>query len=251
MKYNLLLSWLVTPLYIILFFGILLAFQLPLMIARLVSYDAFHRTLVLMCQAILKNLYLTAGTVFSYRKLRALPSDRPLLIVSNHQSMYDVPMIIDAFAERQPRFIAKRELARWIPSISFALRNNKSALINRTDRLQSIEAIRRIAADTDRENGALSLFPEGTRARDGTLKKFKPAGFTTLLESMPRVLIVPVAIGRSWELLRYNLLPIPARVKVSLVMLEPIEPAGREPGALLESIEADIRKIVAGLELSS
>lgn len=243
-EYNMTLSWLVTPLYIVLFFAILLIFHPILIIARLFSFAAFYEVLVLMCRCILQNLYITAGTLFAYRKVRELPTDRPILVIANHQSMYDIPMIIQTFPARRPRFIAKRQLARWIPSISFAVRHTRSALIDRNDRVQSVAQIRKTAAETNSEHGMLCIFPEGTRARDGVMKKFKTAGFVSILEEMPHALVVPVAIRHSWELLRFNLLPIPARVKVSLTMLDPVEPAGKDPYLLLQSIENEIRKTV-------
>ncbi len=155
--------------------------------------------------------------------------------------MYDIPMLIVALKNHSTRFIAKKELARWIPSISFALRHNRSAIINRGERSQAIEAIRDAAVCAARDKGVLSLFPEGTRARDGIMKKFKTAGFASSIEKMPNALIVPMAISRSWELLRYNLVPVPIKVKVTLQMLEPIEAEGKDPYEVLEIIEQQIR----------
>ncbi len=236
-----LLCWALSPLYITLFFGILLVFHPILIVARWISFRAFTWALNTMCWCILQNLKITVGTQFSYRSIRELPRDRPLLVLSNHQSMYDIPMLMVALHGHSNRFVSKRELAKWIPAISFAVRRNRSALIDRGDRAQAIEAIRQAARSSAADNAALCMFPEGTRARDGVMKRFKTAGFVASLENMPNALIVPVAISRSWELLHYNLLPIPSKVRVTLQMLDPIEPAGKDPYELLETIEQQIK----------
>ena len=61
------------------------------------------------------------------------------------------------------------------------------------------------------ERYAACIFPEGTRARDGVMKPFIPAGLIALL-----------AVG-SWKLLRHNLTPVPFGVRVSCKALAPID----------------------------
>lgn len=165
-----------------------------------------------------------AGTRFKIGPLPELPMDRPLIVISNHQSMYDVPLIMLVFRKHFPRFIAKKELGRWIPSISFALRNLGSVLIDRADQNQSIHAISEFARDVAAKNHTACIFPEGTRARQGEMKKFKMGGLATLLKEMPNALIVPVVLDGSWQILRYNFKPVPFGCKVYLNILAPIEP---------------------------
>lgn len=246
--YNFFLSWLVTPLYISLFFFILVIYHPFLVISNKVSYRAFSRILLSMCNSLIRNLSWVAGVKFTFYPNANTPANIPILVISNHQSMYDIPMLIHILYNHDPRFISKKELGRWLPSISFTLRNTHSALIDRKDRRQSVAAIKEAAQLAYRDNAALSIFPEGTRARDGVIKKFKTAGFLSILEEIPNVMIVPIAISRSWELLRYKLLPIPYGIPVSVSVLDPINPVGKDPLILLESIENDIRKEVLRLD---
>lgn len=242
------LCWLMAPVYAVFFFLILLIFHPLLVLARMISYDLFNRTLVGMNEMVLWNLKVTVGTQFSIRGMREFPRDRPLLLVANHQSTYDISLLCVLFGRYLPRFVSKVELAKWIPSVSFSLRHNGSALIDRQDRTQAIREIKRAASEAEKTRAALCIFPEGTRAKDGVMKRFKSAGFTTTLKEMPSALIIPISFSRSWELLRYNLFPTPTRVRVSVLIHDPIEPGGKDPQELLKEIEGQIGSTVGELQ---
>lgn len=237
-----LLGWLITPIYVPLFWAILSAFDPLLRVSKLLSHKLFQWMLELMNLCIITNIRLTAGTHFKIDKSIDIPSDKPLVVVSNHQSMYDIPLIIWYLRHFKPKFISKKELGKGIPSISFALRNMGSLLIDRNDRAGSVRAISEWGAQSSKANQMLVLFPEGTRARDGVLKTFKPGGFKVLLESLPDCYIVPLAITGSWKLLRWNLFPIPFGETVTFTMLEPEIRGERSAKEILESIELKIRK---------
>ena len=240
-----LVGWLITPLYVPIFWGILCIFDPLLRITKLISGGLFQWMLELMNLCIITNIRFTAGTTFKVDTSVNIPTDKPLLVVSNHQSMYDVPLIIWYLKRFKPKFISKKELGKGVPSISFSLRNMGSLLIDRADRAGSVRAISEWGARTSQPNQMLVLFPEGTRARDGILKSFKPGGFKVLLESMPDCYIVPLAITGSWKLLRWNLFPIPFGETVTFTVLEP-EPRGdRTAKEILESIETKINKHIS------
>lgn len=217
-------NWIFTIPYITIFFAILLIFHIPLMLARLVSQKFLRKILYLMNVCILTNLKISAGVRYYLKFSATLPTDRPLIIVSNHQSMYDIPLHIVHLKKHTPRFIAKRELAKWIPSISFALRNIHCAIIDRGDHRQALTTITELGRSIADTNGTACIFPEGTRARDGRIKRFKPAGLLALLDAAPNALLVPVAIDGMWEVLKFNFKPVPYGVKVHYSVLEPIEP---------------------------
>ena len=67
----------------------------------------------------------------------------PLIIVSNHQSMNDIPPIIWYMRKYHPKFVSKIELGKGIPSVSYNLRHGGSALIDRKDSKQALVAIAR------------------------------------------------------------------------------------------------------------
>ena len=44
---------------------------------------------------------------------------QPIIVVSNHQNMMDIPPLIWYFRHQHAKFISKKELGRGIPSVSF------------------------------------------------------------------------------------------------------------------------------------
>ncbi len=235
-------NWLITVPYLLLFLGILIVFHPLLFIAARVNHQLFRRTLHLMNYAILLNLKITAGTKFKIFRANILPPNRPVILVSNHQSMYDIPLLMWEFRSHSPVFIAKRELARWIPSISLALRNMGTAIIDRGDAAQALKAIGDLGERCSSIQNAVCIFPEGTRARNGSLKSFKARGFLTLCEKIPNALIVPITINNAWRVLEHNLLPIPWGITVCTTIHNSIELNGQNPSELLQKLENIIRE---------
>lgn len=93
----------------------------------------------------------------------------PLLIASNHQTNWD-PFIIHAAIRSRMAFMAKEELFE-IPILGWIMHHEKAIPVRRgaADR-QAIRA----ALDALKAGRILGIFPEGTRSKDGILKKFQP-----------------------------------------------------------------------------
>ena len=113
-----------------------------------------------------------------------LPKDRPLIFASNHQSTYDIPPLIWYLRRYSPKFVAKKELGKGLPSISFHLRKGGNVLIDRKNSSASLEAIATFAKRVDKNNWSVIIFPEGTRTRNGQPKAFQRGGLTTLLNHL-------------------------------------------------------------------
>jgi 1-acyl-sn-glycerol-3-phosphate acyltransferase len=164
-----------------------------------------------------------------------------IIIVSNHQSMMDIPFIGVVFQKYAPRFIAKRELGRGIPFISLRLRNGGGILIDRGNASQAIKAIEKQAPEIAAQGGAICIFPEGTRAKDGIMKRFKPSGLRVLMKALNNPMIVPVSISNSWKLLMYKMMPLPFGTPVKMVIHPAIHTAGQSAESVIEKVEAIIR----------
>lgn len=129
-----------------------------------------------------------------------LEEDKPYIIVSNHQSTMDIALLYYVFKKRVPHFIAKKELGRFIPTVSFNLKHGHNALIDRDSPRQSIKAIAEFGKLINEHKYLGAIFPEGTRSRRGELKEFQAAGVSTLLKYALQADIIPVAINNSWRL---------------------------------------------------
>jgi 1-acyl-sn-glycerol-3-phosphate acyltransferase len=241
-------DWVITPPYIAIFVSILVLFHPLHLAASLISRRLHKRMLDLMNLAIVLNIRFVTGAGYRVIGAPSLPEGRPVILVSNHQSMYDIPMLMWECRHRDVGFISKRELGRWIPSISLALRRLGSVLIERNDPNGALDAIRRFGVEKSKQSQVAAIFPEGTRARDGVVKRFKTSGLRVLLEAMPDALVQPVAIRGNWELLSFNFWPVPYGTNIELEFLSPLEPGEyeRDYGVLIKDLEDSIAGAVRG-----
>jgi 1-acyl-sn-glycerol-3-phosphate acyltransferase len=109
-----------------------------------------------------------------------------------------------------------------------------------------MRAIQKFGKQVEEHRFAACIFPEGTRARDGVMKEFNPAGLTMLMRVAPSATIVPVAIDGSWELMRYSMLPIPFGVRVKCTVLTPISRHEKSDKEVVRVVEDRIREALIG-----
>jgi 1-acyl-sn-glycerol-3-phosphate acyltransferase len=238
-------DWLFTPPFLLVFGGLLALFDPLQRLARLFGPRP-HELVVGALQFSLVQAFRLCGTRLEVERSECVQPWTGYLLIVNHQSMFDIPILGSLLFTNFPKYVSKRELARWIPSISYNLRRGGNALIDRADREQATRVIRELGARAQTRNVSAVIYPEGTRARAGELGPFKPAGALALLEAAPKLAVVPVTIDESWRLLRFNLLPVPFGVRVRVRIGAPIE---RRPGedsrALLEEAREQIEKTLA------
>jgi 1-acyl-sn-glycerol-3-phosphate acyltransferase len=234
-------DWLFTTPFLVAF-GLILAVFDPLQrVARLFGPRP-HEIVVGLLQTSLINAFRLCGTTLEVQRSLEVKPWTPYLVVANHQSMFDVPIFGALLFTNFPKYVAKRSLARWIPSISYNLRRGGNAVIDRGDSDQSLAAIRELGSRVRERGVSAVIFPEGTRARGGILGTFRPRGTLELFRSAPEIPVVPVAIDGSWKLLRHNMLPVPFGIRVRVYIGAPIHRASGEDGEnLLGRVEAEIR----------
>jgi len=114
---------------------------------------------------------------------------KPYIIMSNHASHYDIPIIFQVF-DQTIRMLGKIELFR-IPIFGRALTAAEFVSIDRKNREKAIGDLKR--ARRLMESGVvLWVAPEGTRSKDGRLQAFKQGGFHLAINT--GATIVPVGI---------------------------------------------------------
>lgn len=235
-------NWIFTVPFL-LAFGLILAVFDPLQrISRLFGPRP-HEIVVGVMQKMLVWAFHICGTRI---EVECSPEVRPrtaYVLVANHQSMFDIPILGGLLLTNYPKYVSKRELARGIPSISYNLRRGGNAVIDRKDRQQALAAIRELGRQVEARGVSAVIYPEGTRARAGQIGEFKPAGIAALLDAAPHTPVVPVAIDNSWKLLRNNLLPVPFGTRVRVHVGAPIGRASDEDRtALLRRVEGEIHQ---------
>lgn len=216
------------------------AFSIPTVIAfglTLLVFDVAGRVALLFglrpfewvmagLQRTLLLVFRISGVRFDVEGLAGFRSSGGYLFVSNHQSIYDVPIFGGILIRNFPKYVAKRSLAKGIPSISLNLRRGANAVIDRGDREQAVEAIAQLAKDCQARDVSAVIFPEGTRSRDGSVAEYKLTGMIALMRGAPDLPIIPTAIDGSWKVFAHNMFPIPYGTRVSVRFGEPIP---REP----------------------
>ena len=166
-----------------------------------------------MLYAVLRLLALLLARLLFRLEVRGtehVPRTGPAMIVANHSSVLDPP-IVGAAAPRPLHFLAKAELFS-IPLFGRLIRAVNSRPVRRdgSDARALREALRIL------EGGhALLVFPEGTRGPEGVLREGKAgAGMLALLTGAP---VIPAYVeGTGRALPRGRVIPRPAKVRVSL-----------------------------------
>lgn len=186
----------------------------------------------------------TTGVHVDVTGLERLTPGATYVFVSNHQSIYDIPILFWSLPF-QLRIIAKASLGQF-PFLGWHLRRTGHMLVNRArpDRKAIFGWAQRLTS----QGLSLIVFPEGTRSADGRVGRFKGGSFYLALEAgLP---VVPLSvIGSRHVMLKGRLATYPGRVR--LVVHEPIDTrglAGSDPRAfgarvrevLCATAEADV-----------
>jgi 1-acyl-sn-glycerol-3-phosphate acyltransferase len=127
-----------------------------------------------------------------------LSRDQVYVIVSNHQSMADIPVI--SHLKLDTKWLAKAELFR-LPVLGWMLRMAGDVPIERSDRRKAATAMLQCARYL-RQRCSVVLFPEGTRSPDGHVLPFAQGPFQLAIrEQIP---ILPLVVEGSGAALPRN-----------------------------------------------
>ncbi len=116
------------------------------------------------------------------------------VLACNHQSMFDI-LALMAFVPASVRFVAKAEIAD-VPVFAGAMRSAGHVFIDRSNPRHAINQMRIFGDRMRRDELSVVVFPEGTRSRDGRLRRFNRAPFLLAIEADAPVLPVAVDGGR-------------------------------------------------------
>jgi len=196
----------------------------------------YHRTCRLWSRIALRVCAVRVTT----RGTELLEPDRSYIYVSNHASMFDIP-VVSAGVPDDLRIVYKRELER-IPVFGWGLRLSNYIAV---DRGRSPEARRSLeeAIEKIRNGASVLMFAEGTRTADGKLQPFKRGAFHLAVRS--GVPVVPLTINGSFGIVPKHSLRIQSGT-VELVFSTPIATKALEgKDAELELMEKVRAAIVA------
>ena len=235
------LDWAGTILFACVFGVILVFYDVALRLANLAGVGALERVAVSLQRSLVAS-YRVLGVGITASISPQIRENESYIVVSNHQSMFDISLFGWALPSNNGKYITKKQLGKWIPAVSTNLRLGNHPLIDRTDTDSALRLIEALGESVERGEASAVIFPEGTRARTGTMKHFRSAGLKTLLEHAPSAKIVPCCLDNSWKLMRHGFLPIPFGIKLRFWVGDPIDRVqGEDIDTLILQTEDRIR----------
>jgi len=137
-----------------------------------------------------------AGASVKIVGLERIDPSGTYIFMSNHVSNLDPPILVPLIP-RRTSVLAKKVIWR-IPILAQALNLAEIVPVEREKREAAIQSIQR-AGEVMRHHINMTIFPEGTRSRDGRLMPFKKGPFHLAMETgFP---IVPVTILGTYEMM--------------------------------------------------
>ena len=138
------------------------------------------------------------------------------IIVCNHQSMLDIPVIFRIF--RPFKWVAKSSLFK-IPIIGWNMWLNRSVKIERSSTKSQRKMLNR-CAEYIRMGSSVMIFPEGTRSRNGELRTFKEGAFLIALQE--KADIIPMTLDGTYKTFPEKSIIPRTKLKISLNILPPV-----------------------------
>jgi 1-acyl-sn-glycerol-3-phosphate acyltransferase len=157
------------------------------------------------------NLHLAFCRV-SVKGLENIDPRRTYVVLSNHQSLFDVWTLI-ATLPLQLRWVIKSEI-RKMPVFGYALERMGHIYVDRDRGSSVVQGIEK-AAEKVRVGTSMVFFPEGTRSEDGRLAKFRRGGFVLARKTGHPILAITIN-GSRFVLPKNTLDLMPGRIEVNI-----------------------------------
>lgn len=164
------------------------------------------------------------------------------VIISNHQSQYDILALVTTLGI-QFRWFIKKEVLK-VPIFGYGLYAARNIYIDRTNTAKAIESIDKGMARLPR-GASVMVFAEGTRSTDGRIQEFKKGGFMAAI--IRKIPILPVTVNGSRRIVpKGSLVVKPGKIQV--VVGDPIETGGYTTATVQELIDKTRRTIMANFD---
>ena len=189
---------------------------------------------------LLKFVKITHETIYS-QHVEFKPNCR-YIIMSNHSSLYDIPIVYMALPPVSIRMLTKKELFKF-PIWGRGMKTAEFISIDRTNRRQAFRDLQE--ARMKMESGiVLWVAPEGTRSRTGELLPFKKGAFMLALQT--GATIIPVGIRGAYDVLPAKTSHFHLGRHVEVHIGRPIDASRfkkQDRDLLMQEVESQIREL--------
>lgn len=128
--------------------------------------------------------------------LPRIPGRSDVLVVMNHQSLLDIPIVVASLDRLYPRIVTRARYASGKPVISHMVRLYQYPVVDpsATTRAHVTGIVEAAATGST----PLAIFPEGTRTRDGDIGRFRRLGLETIFKQK-RWTVYPMVVDGLWQ----------------------------------------------------
>jgi 1-acyl-sn-glycerol-3-phosphate acyltransferase len=169
-----------------------------------------------------------------FRGLENLDPNRVFVVVSNHQSLADIPLI--ANLDVSAKWLAKVELFR-VPVFGWMMRLARHIPVERSERRKAAHALLQCAR-TLRQGSSVLFFPEGTRSPGGELLPFNDGPFQIAIRE--KVAVLPLVVEGSGAALPRGTWLFGHHQDIHLTVLPPVDSSGTDVATLRELVRQQI-----------
>ncbi|TVR28515.1 MAG: 1-acyl-sn-glycerol-3-phosphate acyltransferase [Balneolaceae bacterium] len=148
---------------------------------------------------------------------KAIDDRNPYVVVSNHLSNADIPVISNLPWEM--KWVAKKELFN-LPVAGWMMKMAGDIPVDRASRNKRAGVFLRCKYYLDRKVSVM-FFPEGTRSRTGKINKFAPGAFELAIRE--KIPILPIVIDGTQDCLPKKTWVFKPNVYVKMKILNPID----------------------------
>lgn len=171
--------------------------------------------------AAFRIVFFISGSKLTIKGEENIPSDRPVLFVPNHRSIFDI-VIGYGYARKQVGFVAKKEI-RKVPVFSTWMALMNCQFLDRKDLRAGLKVINK-CAELIKNGTSIFIFPEGTRNKtEEPLQDFRDGSFK--IAEKANCTIIPVCLNHTDDIFEKHL-PKIKPTHVTIEYCKPIELEG-------------------------
>jgi 1-acyl-sn-glycerol-3-phosphate acyltransferase len=172
-------------------------------------------------------------------------SDKPFIIVSNHQSAFDI-FVLMSYLPINFKWLLKKELLS-IPLFGRALTASQYIMVDRKNARTAIKSMKK-AEETLHKGIAVTVFPEGTRSVNGTIGEFKRGAF--VLASKVKAPIIPVSLTGTGDVMKKRGFIVNSHAVITIKTHPPIDISSLTPQQRKE-LPLKVQKIISSVIMES
>lgn len=179
----------------------------------------------------------------SFGELPRIPAGPGVLVLMNHQSLLDIPLVVASLDHLYPKIVTRARYARGKPLISHMVRLYQYPTVEPGATVRGhLESIEHAARHSE---VPMVIYPEGTRTRDGSIGGWKRTGLRRMLQARRWTVYVLVADG-FWRAARLSdFLEHVSSVEGRVRMAGPFH--SPEPGEAVDAFIAEMRERMVAL----